>query len=213
MRIEKSKLDIRTYNSPKVGLERLVLSGLPLKEALSRASVELEIGCGVGWHPIQRAKAISDLNSAIIAVERTSNKFNAFQRRLDNHRELLNLITAIHADAFQFVAHQVPNQSLDRLWLMYPNPEIKKSNNRWYRSPGFRRALQAVKPSGTFHFATNLLDFAEAAETHAPHLGLRLLEKKVLNLRQTPLFSPRTHFEKKYFERGDALYDFVFDIN
>lgn len=215
MQSENAVLSSRQYQVPNTLGDRTQTFGLPLEEALRRRSIELEIGCGVGWHPIEVAKLLEN-DQALIAIERTSNKFAAFQRRLQNHPHLQDVLSAVHADAFHFIATSVPSASLDKIWMLYPNPEIKRPNNRWYLSPGFRRALQALRIGGVFHFATNIADYAHAGEAQAKSLGLslqeaRLIQKSQLNQQsnQAP-FSPRTHFEKKYYERGETLFDYVF---
>jgi tRNA G46 methylase TrmB len=202
---------IRRFHLPVPFDSRESLWGLSLETALSRAHIELEIGCGVGWHPIDLAKKMKSETQAMIAVERTTEKFHAFRGRLENHPQLASIITGVHGDAFRFIATRIPNSSIDRLWLLYPNPDFKRSNHRWFNSMGFRRSLLALRCSGTFHFSTNLLGYAQEGEIAAGKLGLRLIEKQIISKLTRPDFAPRTHFEKKYFERGNDLFDYVFE--
>lgn len=211
MRAQVTAIKFRNYRSSVSRNLQLKSHGLPLEEALKRSHIELEIGCGVGWHPIEVAKSLVPEQQSILAIERTTNKFNAFRRRLENHPDLNSVLTAIQADAFHLITELIPHESLTRLWMLYPNPEIKRPNNRWYNSSAFRMALRALRTGGTFHFATNLSDYAEESETLAPRMGLRVIEKRQISNQFNVDFSPRTHFEKKYFERGNLLFDYVFE--
>lgn len=211
MQLKQADINHRAFRLTDLRDERTELFGLPLETALRRKQVELEIGCGVGWHPIETAKNLLADEQALIAIERTNNKFLAFKRRFENHPHLQNVLTGVHADAFHFIAQAIPDQALGKIWMLYPNPEIKRPNNRWYRSPGFRRALMALRLGGRFHFATNLSEYALAGEAQTTRLGLRLLEKQLITKTDQPNFSPRTHFEKKYYERGEQLFDYTFE--
>lgn len=198
----------------------MTTAGLSLDKALKRPQIFLEIGCGVGWHPIQEAQKLTQNSNsgnaslaeeaAIIAIERTVNKFASFKNRLNNHVELTRIITAVNADAIYFITHYVKASSVDKLWLLYPNPEVKKQNNRWYLSPGFKEILKSLKPNGEFYFATNLKEYAASALKASSELNLNLNLKRVISAADDSHFKPRSHFEKKYLERGDLIYDFSF---
>lgn len=175
----------------------------------------LEIGCGVGWHPIQLAGQInaqsSDQNrTVIIAIERTKNKFESFRQRLQNHPAHQNLICAVHGDAYHFVDRHFPVARLDEVWMLYPNPEIKRPGLRWYKAPSFQRIVDAMKPGAQFHFATNLKEFAEESVKAASCFGLDVASQTDITHKSHPQFSPRSHFEKKYFDRGEVLYSLQF---
>lgn len=187
-------------------------SGLPFTDDLlaSTRKVILEIGCGVGWHPIQLATSISKLPTSnqpcIVAIERTSNKFQAFQNRLLNHPEHQSIVCAVHGDAYHFVDRFFPSPRVDELWMLYPNPEMKRPNLRWYRSPSFKRVLEALRPGAHFHFATNLKDYAEAGIANIHQLGLETISHEEVSNVSHPHFLARSHFEKKYYNRGEVLF-------
>jgi len=179
----------------------------------SDKTLVLEIGCGVGWHPIQMAQQLVGQNSAmntantlIIAIERTKNKFDSFRQRLQNHPELQSSLCAVHGDAYHFVDRNFPVARLDEVWMLYPNPETKRPDRRWYRAPSFQRIVEAMKPGALFHFATNLPDFAEGSLRSADTFGLEVVSQSEFTKKSHPFFQSRSHFEKKYFERGEVLY-------
>lgn len=165
-------------------------------------SLELEIGCGVGMHPIRRALAHPEIS--IVAIEKTEERFSKFYRRYVNHRSPTNL-TPVHADAIQWVRNHLGKGSLERIWLLYPNPSPKNPKGRWFRMPFFRDLNERLKPGGKLILATNLPHYSQEAKIWGEKWGLRLEEE-----RQIPrLGGARTHFERKYLERGDICFEQV----
>lgn len=169
-------------------------------------SFDIEIGCGVGFHPLHYARANPD--RLLIAFERTAEKFEKFQGRLAHHDPLPNLV-AIHGDAIPWITHGVAPGTVDRYFLLYPNPYPKESqrNLRFHEMPFFSVIVETLKPGGTLTLATNM-DFYRigALEKITKEWGLRLVSEG----RIPPGFTPRTHFEKKYLARGEPCWDLVF---
>lgn len=179
----------------------------PESWASTRLPLDLEIGCGVGWHPIQYAKSNPDRR--LIAIEHTRAKFDRFTTRLNSHPELTNLV-AIHGDAVRWTTHLFETEAVSRVLLLYPNPEPKAANKRWIRMPFFARILEVLVPGGEVVIATNELDyFNEVLEW-----GERAWDLSIRRSRSFDATSvghpPRTHFEKKYLARGQTCHDVVF---
>ncbi|MBI0385206.1 hypothetical protein JBE27_55325, partial [Streptomyces albiflaviniger] len=55
----------------------------------SNRPVDVEIGCGVGFHPLRYAR--ENPERQLVAFEKTSEKFSKFLGRLKNHDPLPNL--------------------------------------------------------------------------------------------------------------------------
>jgi tRNA (guanine-N7-)-methyltransferase len=169
------------------------------------SSFVLEIGAGVGWHAESFARAHP--NRYLMAIEHSHERFAKLSRRLE--RAKLDNIVAIQADAESFVVHAVPRESLDRVLILYPNPYPKASqaNKRWHRMPFMEALLGTLKPGGVLQMATNE-DFyaAEFFEEMQEVWGLRLVSNERISRAADPHFAPRTHFEKKYFERDELLH-------
>lgn len=169
---------------------------------------DLEIGCGVGWHPIKYA--LDHPKRRLIAIEHTREKFESFQGRVFNHPEITNLLP-VHADAVRWVTHAIPAGSVDRIFLLYPNPEPKAANKRWLRMPFFQRLLETLAPGGTITVATNIESYLEEAVKYGVEVwGLEVLEQRRFTKAEAPAGTPRTHFEKKYLERGEMCFDVTF---
>lgn len=174
----------------------------------SAGPVDLEIGCGAGWHPIQYATQHPDRR--LVAIERTQDKFNAFAQRLQNHPSLTNVF-GLHADATGVLVHVLPEHRFERIFLLYPNPEPKNPAQRWIRRPFFSQILKVAKPGAHLTFATNEdFYFDELLEWGPREWGLKIFSQRSFQTADQP--HPRTHFEKKYLARGETCFDVVFEV-
>lgn len=177
------------------------LLGLPIHHHL-----DLEIGAGQGLHSIQycRTHPIRHL----LAIERTHQRFAKLQQRKDHHPEIDNL-SVFHADAVAFVTHYLPVKSLDKVFLLYPNPYPKNSqaNLRWHKSPFIHQLKLKMKPGAVLELATNIESYAREARTDFVEIwGMPLIEEREVQVSAPP----RTHFEKKYLLRGERCWNLIF---
>lgn len=176
---------------------------------LPAAPLDLEIGCGVGFHPIRYARRNPD--RFVVAIEHTRARYESFARRVANHPAMPNLLP-VHADAVAWVTHSLPARSVERLFLLYPNPYPKAAdrNKRWHAMPFMGRLIEALKPGGTIELATNVESyFTEARDYLTESWGLALVHSHAFDRDTAPEGAPRTHFEKKYLERGERCYNLL----
>ena len=101
------------------------------------SELHLEIGAGVGLHPIQFSFAQDEIG--LIAIERTREKYVSFlQRVLSNQKKypdhFKNLL-AINADIVPWLWHFDHQIKFDKIWILYPNPEPGNKNQRWIHAP------------------------------------------------------------------------------
>lgn len=167
--------------------------------------VDLEIGAGAGLHAIRYGQQNPD--RFLIALERTS-KADRFQRRLKNHPMITNVL-GLRVDAIPWITHNVPSQSLSRVFLLYPNPYPKSGhkNLRWHHMPFTQFLISRLKPGGEITLATNeRFYFDEAVVSFQKIWGLQLKSREQLH-RESPA---RTHFEKKYLQRGLPCWNLIF---
>lgn len=169
-------------------------------------AIELEIGCGVGRFAI--LKAITQPTTAIIAIEKTSERFGKFAGRVKNHGSLPNLFP-VHGEAASVITHFVPEQSLDSIFILYPNPypKLKQRNLRWHNRAFMGFLISRLKHGGQITIATNIEDYyLEALQMMENTWHLKVVENRKIQ-RSEP---PRTHFEKKYLERDENCWNLVF---
>ena len=194
----------RTFNIKKVPRPENQFYDFSLPDGL----IDIEIGCGVGLHPITYAS--NHPNRSVIAIEHTREKYEKFTRRIKSHQKLNNLIP-VHANAISWISHMVPEGTVSRYFLLYPNPYPKPRDlgKRWYAMPFMQQLIKSLKQGGTINLATNCLFYAEEAKSHFNSCwGLKLSSSRELDI--SNLAEARTHFEYKYLERKEKCFDLVF---
>lgn len=190
--------DVRPYN-PVKGFSKTPWP-------LSDRPLFVEIGAGVGWFGLQEAHARPCHD--FIAIEHTRTRFHKFERRLENHPALTNL-KAIHADAIPWITQHLGPESVDGYYILYPNPypKAKQRNKRWHAMPFMAHCIETLKPGGQITLATNETFYAdEALQFFLDAWKLTLVERTTLT---NPTLTPRTHFEKKYLDRGEICHNLV----
>lgn len=170
-------------------------------------SVALEIGCGNGEHAIKFAQTHPQI--FLIAIERTTNKFQSFTKKLKKMDPPPPNLVGYHADAIHWCAHNLGNgPKLSQIFLLYPNPypKEKQANLRFANMPFMGFLLKHLKTGGQVTLATNIYEHYLEAHTNFSELwGLETLQGEPIS----PTAEPRTAFERKYLERGETCYNLV----
>ena len=132
--------------------------------------------------------------------------------RLLEERAIGN-VRIYNADAVQVLEECLPDESLDRILLFFPDPWHKKRHHK-------RRIVQAgfvdllarkLKPGGILHMATDWEDYAEHM------LAVMQASDAFSNRAGTGSFSPRpdyrpaTKFEQRGLRLGHVVRDLVFE--
>ncbi len=179
------------------------------REPGSQRQTVLEIGFGNGTSLAEMAAAHPDLDYLGIEVHRPG---VGNLMRLLAERDLHN-VRVLCDDAVQILKHRLPDVSLDRVQLFFPDPWHKKRHHkRRIVSPEFTALIaQKLKPGGVFHLATDWQDYAEqmmavmsaAAEFH--NLA------GVNNYSPRPEWRPLTKFEQRGQRLGHGVWDLLFE--
>jgi tRNA (guanine-N7-)-methyltransferase len=175
----------------------------------STAPTDLEIGPGVGWHPITYAK--NNPKRRVIGIEHSQARYESFARRHASHG--LGNLFPVHANAVHWITHHVPAEKIECVFILFPNPYPKQGqrNKRWHAMPFREQLVQVLVPGGKIILATNEPFYAEEAAIMLNHTeGLSLVDKITYSQDHERGLSPRTHFEKKYLQRGETCYELVF---
>lgn len=173
--------------------------------ALQTPHLFVEIGAGQGLFAVQFPQMYPD--ATLIAIERTQTRFAQLHQRI-THNPCPNVIP-IRANAVHWIAHYLAEQSVDAYFILYPNPYPKASqrNKRFHAMPFMGHLIATLKPGGTLTLATNQAFYhAEAKAMLTQVWNLTCVSDRLISTGDRP----RTHFEKKYLERGDRCTELVF---
>src|SRR5690606_15597068 len=130
-------------------------------------------------------------------------KFEKFWRRYEKNGSPKNLIP-IHADAIHWLAHCALAESIARVFILYPNPELKNKNQRFSFMPFTAFLVSRLILGGELILATNIESYKDECLQEFPKLGLEFIEQPEIEL------PGRTHFERKYLARQEACYNLLF---
>lgn len=167
----------------------------PIIEA--NRSLIIEIGAGKGKHALQyAARHPSD---QLIAIERTRAKFDVFHHLAQ--AATLDNLCPVHADAIPWIIHALPPASVDKVYILYPNPEPNNPNQQWLNMPFFEFLLSRLKEGGVIIVASNIEHYIDNAYIKATQIWCLPTERSLV-----PSDSQRTHFEVKYLARGERCW-------
>ncbi len=173
----------------------------------------VEVGFGMGDSLLEMAAAAPEQSFIGIEVHPPG------VGRLINeaHQLSLNNLKVYMADANDVLAECLPDESIDRFQLYFPDPwHKKKHNKRRIVQPEFLRLISAkLKTGGILHMATDWQPYAEQM--------LELLEQfEGLENTSTagngaqsgycprPEFRPETKFERRGERLGHGVWDLLF---
>lgn len=168
----------------------------------------LEIGFGMGDMLTQMALAHSERDYLGIEV------YDPGIGRLLGQLEKLDIqnVRAVRGDANDALAQLFPDQSLDGVFIFFPDPWPKRRHQkRRLVRPHFVSLISAkLRTDGLCHIVTDVEDYAQQI--------LDILEREILlrNLARgggfwrPPPNRPTSKFERRGVERGHSVWDLVF---
>ncbi|NBB50639.1 tRNA (guanosine(46)-N7)-methyltransferase TrmB [Rhizobium sp. CRIBSB] len=167
----------------------------PLRLMPGAKQVWLEIGFGGGEH--LAAQAARHPDALMIGCEPFLNGVGSALRHIDEG-ELTNV--RIHADDARAVVEALPDASLDRIMILFPDPWHKaRHNKRRLVQDEFALSLARVlKPGGRLRFVTDWKDYADwALERFLRTPGLHWLADEADDWRVAPGDHVITRYEEK----------------
>lgn len=131
---------------------------------------------------------------------------------LQIEKQSLNNIRVSNDDAIEVLEQQIPDESLDDVYLFFPDPwHKKKHHKRRIVQPAFVNLIQRkLKPGGIFHMATDWENYAEhmmAAMSTAA--GFKNIAGEG-QYTARPAYRPLTKFEQRGHRLGHGVWDLVF---
>ncbi len=172
------------------------------------AETVIEIGFGNGDSLWQMAMAQPDKNYIGIEVHRPG---VGHLLHLVETSDCKNIRVSNH-DAVEVIAQQIPDESIDRFQLFFPDPwHKKKHHKRRIVKESFIQLIAAkLKAGGTFHLATDWEHYAEhmLREMNASPLFINLSEDDTFIPR--PAERPLTKFEQRGHRLGHGVWDLMY---
>ncbi|MDC9725132.1 MAG: tRNA (guanosine(46)-N7)-methyltransferase TrmB [Gammaproteobacteria bacterium] len=173
-----------------------------------KAPIVFEIGFGNGSSLAEMAAKQPGTNFIGVEVHRPG---VGHLLKLIEERQLTNLRVAC-TDAVELLKHRIPNSSLDRLQLYFPDPWHKKRHHkRRIIQPAFVILLtQKIKSGGHLHMATDWQHYAEQM------LDDLSQNDKFINCADStgyiprPDYRPLTKFEQRGHRLGHGVWDLLF---
>lgn len=173
------------------------------------APVTLEIGFGNGESLAQMALAEPERNFLGIEVH-TPGVGHLFY--LIQKHQLTNL-RVMNTDAVDIIQQRIPENSLDRVQIYFPDPwQKKKHNKRRIIHPSFVSLLASrLREDGLLHLATDWQDYAESmAEVMQASPDFRTANPTGEAFSPRPEFRPLTKFEQRGLKLGHGVWDLLY---
>ncbi len=133
----------------------------------------LEIGFGGGEHLAHQAALHPDVT--IIGAEPYLNGVAKLLAEVDA-RHLENV--RVHYGDARVLLDGLPDQCLDRVYLLYPDPwpKERQKKRRFVSQSNLAHFHRILKPAGKFYFASDIADYVEWTLEHVQeHKGFRLI--------------------------------------
>ena len=174
----------------------------------SKAPVTLEIGFGNGVSLATMAEQSPDINFLGIEVHRPG-----VGRLLHLIKEKgLSNLRVMDDDAVEIIKQRIPEKSLDKVQLFFPDPWHKKRHNkRRIVQPDFVSLIASrLKVGGIFHMATDWEPYAEhMAEVMEGSSEFKSLAKGAYSPK--PSERPTTKFETRGLKLGHGVWDLLYE--
>lgn len=172
-------------------------------------SITLEIGFGNGESLAQMALAAPERN--FIGIEVHTPGVGHLLHLVQKHQ--LTNVRVMNTDAVEIIQQRIPEASLDRVQIYFPDPWHKKRHNK-------RRIIQTefvnllatrLKVGGVLHLATDWQDYADSmAEVMQASPNFRTANPSGEAFSPRPEFRPLTKFEQRGLRLGHGVWDLLY---
>ena len=172
------------------------------------APTVLEIGFGMGDAFLEMAIARPEENFIGIEVHRAGVGSVLSQLMQKN---ILNVCICMH-DALNVLEHCIPDHSLDRIQLFFPDPwpKTRHHKRRIVRAEVIALIHQKLKPEGIFHVATDWAPYAEVIiDLMSQANGFQSLTLPAA-YHERPAYRPMSKYEHRGHRLGHQVYDLMF---
>lgn len=168
----------------------------------------LEVGFGGGEHLLHQARLNPDVG--LIGIEPFLN--GVAKVLVGASDDGLGNIALHHGDA-RPVMDRMPDESLDKVFVLFPDPWPKpRHHKRRILSAEFiAQIFRLLKPGGEFRFASDIISYVDWTLTRIDaHGGFIWAPKDASAWREPPKDWPGTRYEAKAFREGRICHYFEF---
>jgi tRNA (guanine-N7-)-methyltransferase len=159
------------------------------------AEVWLEIGFGGGEHMAEQAQRRPDV--LVIGCEPFLNGVGSALRHIEE-RGLEN--ARVHAGDARAVVAALPDASIDRVFVLFPDPwpKARHHKRRLIQADSLADLARVLKPGGRFRFVTDWKDYAAwTLERAVKEPRLRWLAETAADWRDAPADHVPTRYQDK----------------
>lgn len=164
-------------------------------------AIWFEVGAGSGWFFTSLAEMHPD--KRLIAMERSRMRGRRLVHR--TRRTGLPNIHGFRGNAIGAMIHEVPTESVERLYILYPCPWPRNSQrkNRWYLHPLMNHFFRCLKPGGLMIWASDQEFFINEAHYVC-------VDKYALTELAWGKISPNPYNHIDQFPNGRTKFEFTF---
>ena len=179
------------------------------KEFGRQAPCIFEIGFGMGDSLVSMAQTHPENNYLGIDVHRPG--LGNLLKKIEENK--ITNVRVLCGDAVEVLKNNIDNESLDAVYLFFPDPWPKKKHHkrRIVKSEFVQLIKEKLKTSGLFHMATDWENYAEHM------VEVMLLAEGFVNkgneqgFIERPDYRPLTKFENRGIKLGHGVWDIVFE--
>lgn len=175
-----------------------------------RAPRVLEIGFGNGDTLLHGALTRPAVDFLGIEVHRAGVGHllhNVAERKLPNVRVICH-------DAVEVLEQHLPPDSLDEVWVLFPDPwhKARHHKRRLIQAPFVELLVSRIKAGGTLHLATDWQAYAEQMlEVLTANPQLKNCAQDDSGFTTRPTWRPLTRFERRGQRLGHSVWDLHFE--
>ena len=168
---------------------------------------EIDLGCGSGSFVMQLAKAYPDRQ--FFAVDVMIGRLRSVESkcRLND----INNIQIYRSEAWHLFDIHLPDNSIDRLHVLCPDPWPKKrhAGHRLLNSEFLSRTFNKLKPGACLHLATDHVPYFEQMKQEVSHIKQFTMNNDLIK----DIANYKTDFEKDFLEQGIEVNHMAWQVN